>query len=105
MPIEANLARLHEQIAQACRRANRPASEVALMAVSKLHPVEALLEAHAAGHRLFGENRVQEFAEKYPALVAAGAAGPTPTQTDSQYAEGPYPQHHMMGPLRNNNTN
>jgi PLP dependent protein len=100
MPIEANLARLHEQIAQACRRAHRPASEVALMAVSKLHPVEALLEAHAAGHRLFGENRVQEFAEKYPALVAAGAAGPTPTRTDSRYAE-----YHLIGPLQNNKTN
>jgi pyridoxal phosphate enzyme (YggS family) len=100
MPIEANLARLHDQIAQACRRANRPFADVALMAVSKLHPVEALLEAHAAGQRLFGENRVQEFAQKYPALVAAGATGPGLTQTDSPLAE-----YHLIGPLQNNKTN
>ena len=105
MPIEANLARLHDQIAQACRHANRPASDVALMAVSKLHPIEALLEAHAAGHRLFGENRVQEFAEKYPSLAALGAAGPTLARTDSPYAQYPYAEYHLIGPLQNNKTN
>jgi PLP dependent protein len=105
MPIEANLARLHDQIAQACRRANRPVSDVALMAVSKLHPVEALLEAYAAGHRLFGENRVQEFAEKYPSLVAAGAAGSTPGRTDSPHTEYPQAEYHLIGPLQNNKTN
>lgn len=42
------------------------------MAVSKTHPVELLLEAAAAGHRLFGENRVQEFAAKAPWLKEAG---------------------------------
>src|SRR5271156_2270004 len=105
MPIEANLARLHDQIAQACRHANRPASDVALMAVSKLHPVEALLEAHAAGHRLFGENRVQEFAEKYPSLAALGAAGPTLARTDSPYAQYPYAEYHLIGPPQNNKPN
>ena len=64
MSLAENLTRIREQIAAACRRANRPESEVALMAVSKVHPAEAILEAHAAGLRLFGENRVQEFAEK-----------------------------------------
>jgi PLP dependent protein len=88
MPIEANLARLHDQIAQACRRANRPISEVGLMAVSKLHPVEALLEAYAAGHRLFGENRVQEFQEKSPALQALAGL-----------------EVHLIGPLQNNKSN
>jgi PLP dependent protein len=65
MAIAENLARLHDQIAAACRRANRPDSEVALMAVTKVHPVEVIFEAHAAGQRLFGENRVQEFQQKF----------------------------------------
>ncbi len=37
---------------------------VSLVAVSKFHPVEALMEAYDAGQRLFGESRVQEFVEK-----------------------------------------
>lgn len=44
--------------------------EVALVAVSKFHPVEALAEAYAAGQRLFGESRVQELTVKVPALPA-----------------------------------
>ena len=55
MSIADNLSSLHDQIADACRRANRSAGDVALMAVSKMHPAEAILEAHAAGQRLFGE--------------------------------------------------
>lgn len=88
MSIAANLARLHEQIANACARANRPESSVALMAVSKVHPVESLLEAYAAGHRLFGENRVQEFAEKAPHLTNC-----------------PGLEMHLIGPLQSNKTN
>jgi hypothetical protein len=88
MPIEANLALLHDQIAQACRRANRPPSDVALMAVSKLHPVSALLEAYAAGHRLFGENRVQEFQEKSQSLNHLADL-----------------EVHLIGPLQNNKSN
>ena len=61
MPIAANLARIREQIASACRRAGRRESDIALMAVSKMHPAEAVIEAFAAGLRLFGENRVQEW--------------------------------------------
>ena len=38
--------------------------EVKLVAVSKFHPVEAILEAYAHGQRVFGENRPQEFAAK-----------------------------------------
>jgi len=41
---------------------------VPLVAVSKKHPAEAVEELLAAGHRLFGENRVQEAEAKYPAL-------------------------------------
>ncbi|MDO9511477.1 MAG: YggS family pyridoxal phosphate-dependent enzyme [Bacteroidales bacterium] len=41
---------------------------VKLVAVSKTHPVEDILELYDAGQRVFGENRVQEFIEKYPKL-------------------------------------
>jgi pyridoxal phosphate enzyme (YggS family) len=63
------LAVIEERIDQACRRAGRQRGEVHLMAVSKAHPAEALLEAAEAGVRLFGENRVQEFERKRPALA------------------------------------
>ncbi|MBQ9818665.1 MAG: YggS family pyridoxal phosphate-dependent enzyme [Bacteroidales bacterium] len=45
-------------------------SGVELVAVSKFHPAEEILEAYAAGQRAFGENRPQEFAAKVPALPA-----------------------------------
>jgi pyridoxal phosphate enzyme (YggS family) len=85
--IAENLAHLHEQITEACRRSNRAKSDVALMAVSKVHPVEAILEAYAAGHRLFGENRVQEFQEKSPHLKDLTGA-----------------EFHLIGPLQSNKT-
>ena len=87
MSITENLAHLHEQITEACRRSNRPVSGVALMAVSKVHPVEAILEAYAAGQRLFGENRVQEFQEKSPRLKELSGA-----------------KFHLIGPLQSNKT-
>jgi PLP dependent protein len=59
-----NLGKLEEAIAQACRRAGRTRSEVELMAVSKTYPAETIAEAASFGLRLFGENRVQEFAAK-----------------------------------------
>lgn len=43
---------------------------VELVAVSKFHPVEALQEAYAAGQRVFGESRVQEFVAKIPQMPA-----------------------------------
>ena len=49
-----------------CARACGRAGEVLLMAVSKTHPYEAVMEAYAQGQRLFGENRVQEIAAKFP---------------------------------------
>lgn len=69
MPISANIAAVHERVAEAARRAGRRPEEIALMAVSKTHPPEQIREAHAAGLRLFGENRVQEFARKSAALA------------------------------------
>ena len=65
-----NLARLEDAIEAACCKANRPRSEVELMAVSKTYPASTIAEASALGLHLFGENRVQEFASKAPELVA-----------------------------------
>jgi PLP dependent protein len=68
-----NLSRIEAQIATACREAGRPRSEVGLMAVSKMHPVSAIVAAEALGLRLFGENKVQEFQEKSAQLALPGA--------------------------------
>jgi PLP dependent protein len=68
MSIAENLARVRERIAGAARRAGRRSDDVALMAVSKTFPAERIREAYDAGLRLFGENRVQEFAGKIDSL-------------------------------------
>src|SRR5438874_11389387 len=62
MSIAENVARVRDRIAATARRAGRNPMEIALMAVTKTHPPERIREAYAAGLRLFGENRVQEFA-------------------------------------------
>lgn len=69
MSIADNLAQVHQRIADAARRASRRPEDIALMAVTKTFPPEIIREAYAAGQRLFGENRVQEFAEKVPSLA------------------------------------
>jgi pyridoxal phosphate enzyme (YggS family) len=86
MSISANLERIHNEIAAACARTHRDPSTVALMAVSKMHPANAILEAHAAGQRLFGENRVQEWQSKQAAVSAIDIEA------------------HLIGPLQNNKT-
>jgi len=68
MTIAANIASIHERIAAAASRAGRNPEEIALMAVSKTHPPERIREAYEAGLRVFGENRIQEFASKIGAL-------------------------------------
>jgi PLP dependent protein len=68
MSIAENLARVRERIDAAARRAGRRPEEVALMAVSKTFPPDHIREAHDAGLRLFGENRVQEFVGKADAV-------------------------------------
>jgi len=62
------LERLEEAIVGACRKAGRARGDVELMAVSKTYPAATIVEAAALGLRLFGENRVQEFAAKAPEL-------------------------------------
>jgi pyridoxal phosphate enzyme (YggS family) len=88
MSIGGNLERVRNEIHDACARAHRDPATVALMAVSKMHPAEAILEAQAAGQHLFGENRVQEFAAKQPLLQPP--SGPS--------------AFHLIGPLQNNKT-
>jgi PLP dependent protein len=68
MPISENLAAVLERINGAALRAGRSPEEISLMAVSKTQAVEQIREAYSAGQRLFGENRVQEFAGKIDAL-------------------------------------
>ena len=58
-------------VQRATAESGRPEGAVALVAVSKTHPAEAVLPLLAAGHRRFGENRVQEAQAKWPALKAA----------------------------------
>jgi pyridoxal phosphate enzyme (YggS family) len=66
--VAANLAAVGARIAAAAVAAARPAEAVTLVAVGKTHPAEVLRRALAAGHRVFGENRVQEAEAKWPAL-------------------------------------
>ncbi len=65
------LADITDRIARTAQIASRKADEVTLIAVSKTHPVERIAPLIAAGQRTFGENRVQEAAEKWPALREA----------------------------------
>ncbi|GAB3815424.1 YggS family pyridoxal phosphate-dependent enzyme [Pontibacter rugosus] len=59
MSIKENILYFDQQLRQTpCR----------LVAVSKTHPVERIQEAYDAGHRIFGENKVQELVDKYAQL-------------------------------------
>ena len=64
------LAALHAKIATIAKRSNRKAEDVTLIAISKTYGEEAIRPLIAAGQRVFGENRVQEAAAKWPALIA-----------------------------------
>ena len=85
--ISERFCRIHDRIARAATRAGRNPDDVSLMAVSKTQPSASIIEAYRAGQRLFGENRVQEFADKFPALTAL---------TDAEF--------HMIGHLQSNKT-
>ncbi len=62
------LAEVQRRIAAAANRAGREAAGITLVAVSKTKGPEAILPVVQAGQRVFGENRVQEAAAKWPAL-------------------------------------
>jgi len=81
-----HLAEVNRRIAEAAKAAGRLPADVTLVAVSKTHGPERVREVLEAGHRIFGENRVQEAQEKFPALKA----------------EYPDLELHLIGPLQTN---
>ncbi|HWD49392.1 MAG TPA: YggS family pyridoxal phosphate-dependent enzyme [Rhizomicrobium sp.] len=84
----ANLAGIVARIDAARKKAVAPASSTTLIAVSKTHDAEAIRPVLDAGHRMFGENRVQEAMGKWPALRA-------------QFSD---IELHLIGPLQSNKT-
>lgn len=86
--LAASLASVHRRIDDAARSAGRAPGDVALLAVSKTFPADAVRDAHAAGQRAFGENYVQESLDKIAALAAL---------RDTL-------EWHFIGPLQSNKT-
>ena len=68
MSIAENIAGIRAHIASAAARVKRDSSQITLMAVTKTVEPDRIRQAYEAGLRVFGENRVQEFAEKQEAL-------------------------------------
>jgi len=66
--LSSRIGLIRARMEQACMLAGRPSERVKLVAVSKFHPAAAVEEALKAGQNIFGENRVQEAKEKFPAL-------------------------------------
>jgi PLP dependent protein len=69
MSVAENVTAVRERIARAAERVRRDPASITLMAVSKTVEPGRILEAYDAGIRVFGENRVQEFAEKSASLA------------------------------------
>ena len=67
----ARLTRIQSEIAAAAKLAGRASTDITLIAVSKTHSADDIMPLLASGQRVFGENRVQEAADKWPALRAA----------------------------------
>ncbi len=99
MSIADNLARVRERIAAAAHRAGRSPDSVALMAVTKTFPPDVIRQAYDAGQRLFGENRVQEFGEKYEALCRG------PVSLLKGQSGGGAASFHLIGHLQTNKAN
>lgn len=68
MSVRENLERVRERIERAAGRAGRSAADITIVAVTKTHGPETVAEAIEAGIADVGENRVQEFLEKAPAV-------------------------------------
>ena len=81
-----NLSALYETISSVSLKAGRSSNEVALMAVTKFHSAEKVKIVLEQGHRLFGENRVQEAEQKYSSLKQ----------------DFPEARLHLIGPLQTN---
>jgi pyridoxal phosphate enzyme (YggS family) len=84
--VGATIQAIRRQIENAELAADRRPGSARLIAVSKTQPADAIRSALDAGHRLFGENRVQEAAAKWPALKA----------------DFPDAEVHLIGPLQSN---
>ncbi|HEY1760765.1 MAG TPA: YggS family pyridoxal phosphate-dependent enzyme [Bryobacteraceae bacterium] len=69
MSLRERLDRVEERIRSAADRAGRKHEDIALIAVTKKFPAEVVREAYDLGLRIFGENYVQEFEGKHPALA------------------------------------
>lgn len=67
--IAANLQAVRARIARAAQAAGRRADDIVLVAVSKTFPPERIVEAHAAGQRVFGESHAQEAVQKITELA------------------------------------
>ena len=87
------LADVRQRVDAAARSAGRDPGEITLVAVSKVQPAERIEAVLAAGHRVFGENRVQEAAARWPALreryrdVELHLVGPLQTNKARQAAD------------------
>src|SRR3954470_9867284 len=68
LSFESRVEALEGRIGRAVARAGRERSHVTLVAVSKKFSAEAIQDAYRCGLREFGENYIQEFAGKRPAL-------------------------------------
>ena len=66
--LKDKLSNVYNEIEKSCEAGNRKCDEVTLIAVSKTKPVETIQEAYDLGVRIFGENKVQELAEKFEVL-------------------------------------
>lgn len=88
--IASKLQSVYAQISDACQKCGRQPTEVALLAVSKTFPAEAVREAALAGQRAFGENYIQEAVDKMAAVRAM--------------ADVPALQWHCIGPIQSNKT-
>lgn len=85
--LRERLEKVEERIHAAAARAGRPRSEITLVAVTKKFPPQTIREAYELGLRVFGENYVQEFEAKFPALQDLDNA-----------------QFHLIGHLQSNKT-
>jgi pyridoxal phosphate enzyme (YggS family) len=72
--LEQRLGEVKLRIARAAERAGRDTAGITLLAVTKIFPAQAILDAYALGVREFGENYVQEFAGKLPELAGLSGA-------------------------------
>ncbi len=90
--LETNLHSVQARIAQAAERAKRDPGEITLVAVSKTFPADIVLAAHALGVDDLGENRVEEAAEKIPAVARQRGTGERAVDSTIRW--------HMIGHLQ-----